>query len=113
MANRERRRHVRKRVNFSTTVRAANGSALAGNLRDMSLSGGFIELSPVPPFGTSIVVEVAIGGETFNLPATVRWSKSGGVGVQFGSLGARATYLITETLAEAEVVPDSRRPDTD
>ena len=113
MANRERRRHVRKRVNLDTQVRSGDGVTLKGNLRDMSLSGAFIELAPAPPFGTTLSVEVAIRGETLLLGATVRWTKTGGVGVQFASLGARATYLITETLATAEPVPDSRRPDSD
>jgi type IV pilus assembly protein PilZ len=35
------------------------------------------------------------------LPGIVRWVKPGSMGVQFGLLGARETYAITEMLADS------------
>ena len=34
------------------------------------------------------------------LPGIVRWVKPGSMGIQFGLLGARETYAITELLAK-------------
>jgi type IV pilus assembly protein PilZ len=108
--NRERRKHVRKRVNIATTVRVREGAEQQAVLLDMSLGGGFLELDPAPPFGTPMELRFEIGGLAIVTTATARWSKARGVGVQFGLFGARETYAITEALAKAEPTPDSRQP---
>ena len=108
--SKERRRHVRKRVNLDATIAERGGATRAGIVRDMSLGGAFLALEPTPPFGTALDITFALAGETITLESTVRWSKSGGVGVQFGLIGARHTYLVTEHLATAEPTPDTRQP---
>ncbi len=113
VTNRERRTHVRKRVNLEATIQVTGGSVMVGNLRDMSLSGAFIVGVEAPAFGTVLSIQITIDGQSLTLAAIIRWAKPAGIGVQFGSLGARETYLITEMLASADEVPDSRRPETD
>jgi hypothetical protein len=39
----------------------------------------------------------------FALPGVIRWMRNGGMGVQFGLLGARETYTITEVVKKSEV----------
>lgn len=109
--NRERRRHVRKRVSIPARVSARGAEPVDAVLLDMSLGGAFLEIDPAPPFGTPLELRFEIAGESIVGTATVRWSKPRGVGLQFGSFGARETYAITEALAKAEPTPDSRQPD--
>lgn len=67
-----------------------------GRARDISLGGMFITCEP-PPFGSNVTVRFHIVGEKdpLELPAVVRWSGDGGMGVQFLSIGARETHHIT------------------
>jgi type IV pilus assembly protein PilZ len=50
------------------------------------------------PFATEIVIHVMLPGHKseFALPCVVRWVGGGGMGVQFGLIGARETHAITE-----------------
>jgi type IV pilus assembly protein PilZ len=86
---------------------AINGGAdeLYGHARDISLGGMFIEVSAAPEFGTEVTVVVHIPGEksAFVLPAVVRWARDGGMGIQFGLLGARETYAITEYVSKSDI----------
>jgi hypothetical protein len=41
----------------------------------------------------------------------VRWKSKDGIGVQFGLLGAKQTYALTEFLARRETIPDIRSGD--
>ncbi|MBI4704896.1 MAG: PilZ domain-containing protein [Deltaproteobacteria bacterium] len=108
----DRRRHVRKRVRPETSFRIAAGQPVQASCKDMSLGGMFLRTPSAPPVGTALVVCVAFPGadDGLDLDAVVRWSGPEGMGVQFGALGARQTYLITEYLADAEPVPSSRFP---
>jgi hypothetical protein len=108
--SKERRKHVRKRVNLDAALVLSGSEVTQGIVRDMSLGGAFVTLEPTPPFGTSLDITFTLGGEPITVASTVRWSKAGGVGVQFGLIGARHTYLITEHLATAEPTPDTRHP---
>ena len=55
------------------------------------------------PFGAHVSIHVHITGEeaAIVLPGVVRWERDGGIGVQFGLLGARETYIITAVVARA------------
>ncbi|MBM4375757.1 MAG: PilZ domain-containing protein [Deltaproteobacteria bacterium] len=108
--NRERRKHVRKRVSIPAIVCERGGPEKLGVLLDMSLGGGLLEVEPAPPYGTSLELQFELGGVAIVTTAVVRWSKPRGVGLQFGVFGARETYAITEALATAAPVPDSRQP---
>jgi type IV pilus assembly protein PilZ len=71
-----------------------------GQSRDISLGGMFVATTALPSFGAEVVVYVTLPGEKapFALPGVVRWMRDGGMGVQFGLLGARETYAITEVV---------------
>jgi hypothetical protein len=69
---------------------------------DISLGGMFIATNSPAPFGAEIRIYACLDGAEgeFVLPAIVRWTKTDGMGVQFGPLGAMATLAITEIVRE-------------
>lgn len=77
----------------------AGGSGIG---KDISIGGMFIETNaPDLVFGAEITVRVSLRGATgtmdeFELPGVIRWVRTGGMGVQFGLLGAHETHAITE-----------------
>jgi hypothetical protein len=78
-------------------------------VRDLSLGGAFVVSLEEPPFGAKVRLELPLSTMTLEVEATVRWRKKGeGFGVQFGLLGAKATYHLTEFIADMDPVPDSR-----
>lgn len=70
----------------------------SGVCADLSLGGMFIETETPQPFGGEVVVHMEVPGDPkpYVLPARVRWVRGGGMGVQFGLLGARETHMITK-----------------
>ncbi len=79
------------------------------HITDMCPGGAFIELAEDLAFGSEVKLSIGLPGNEITIDAIVRWAKGAGVGVQFGLLGARETYAITEHLADLEMMPDSRR----
>jgi type IV pilus assembly protein PilZ len=106
----ERRRHIRVRVDLPSAY-VFDGNRIEAHIGDMSPGGAFIDTTaPIPPFGTQVIVEMQFpGNKLVRINAIVRWAKPGGMGVQFGMLGAKDTFVITEHLAGLELIPDSRR----
>jgi hypothetical protein len=70
----------------------------AGRAKDISLGGMFIETDKPLAFGADLVVHITLPAQKtpFALPGVVRWNRNGGMGVQFGLIGARETHAITE-----------------
>ncbi len=70
----------------------------AGRAKDLSQGGMLIETTHPLAFSTEVVVRVPFAqrGGTIELGAVVRWNHSGGMGLQFGLLGARETHAIGE-----------------
>lgn len=68
--------------------------------KDISLGGMFIETESPAAFGADVVVRIRLRTPSdereFDLPGVVRWVRGGGMGVQFGLLGALETHAITE-----------------
>ena len=93
----EKRTHPRVSIGLAVRCEVKDGPVIAGNGRDISLGGMFIEAGEVPAFGTAVTVITRLPGvqDEARLPAVVRWNKAGGFGVQFGLLGARDTHAIT------------------
>jgi type IV pilus assembly protein PilZ len=87
-------------VEFSAKGATARGS---GKAKDISVGGMFLETTSPLPFGSDLVVHVTLPGQKapFAIPAVVRWLGGGGMGVQFGLIGARETHAITELTKEA------------
>jgi hypothetical protein len=96
----EKRRHARVQVDLPVTCTTSAGSAVGGIARDLSLGGLFIESSESFPFGTQLTITIRIPGglDESRMPGVVRWSKPGGIGVQFGLLGAKETHLLAELM---------------
>jgi hypothetical protein len=98
----EKRRHARAVVDLPVQFARKGGSTWESGVgKDISLGGMFIETASAAPFGSEIVVRVELRTAAgslaeFDLPAIVRWVRSGGMGVQFGSLGVHETHAITE-----------------
>jgi hypothetical protein len=97
----EKRRHYRKRVSAPIEFQVGDGPRQAGVCQDFSLGGMHIQGTAAAAFGAPITIHWRLKGmpETCKLPGFVRWVKPGSIGVQFGSLGARETYALTEMLA--------------
>jgi hypothetical protein len=101
----EKRRHARRSIDLPVTFVLRKGGAETSGTgigRDISIGGMFIETSaPGVSFGAEVKVRVSLRGATgsldeFELPGVIRWVRSGGMGVQFGLLGAHETHAITE-----------------
>jgi hypothetical protein len=97
----EKRRHYRKRVSLALEFQIGEGPTQPGVCRDFSLGGMQIQTEAKAPFGARVTVHWRLAAlpSAITLPGVVRWIQPGSIGVQFGSLGARETYAITEMLA--------------
>lgn len=95
----EQRRHARAPIDaqLAFSVKGVKEQR-TGIGRDISLGGMFIETTSPATFGADVIVHVDLpgAGGTLSLPGVVRWVRDGGMGVQFGLLGAKETHVITE-----------------
>jgi type IV pilus assembly protein PilZ len=95
----EQRRYARAPINspatFSVKGKTGKNEGLA---KDISVGGMFIETTTPASFGADVIVHVVLPGaaDPLALPGVVRWVRGGGMGVQFGLLGAVETHIITE-----------------
>jgi type IV pilus assembly protein PilZ len=95
----EQRRYARVPVNSPASFSLkGKPERTTGHAKDISVGGMFIETTTPAAFGAEIVIHMALPGasEPVALPGIVRWVRDGGMGIQFGLLGARETHLITE-----------------
>lgn len=97
----EKRRHARASIDLPVffVVKGHDGYA-EGIGKDISIGGIFVETEAPAAFGAELSVRVRLrtptGDQDFDLPGVVRWTRQGGMGVQFGLLGALETHAITE-----------------
>lgn len=94
----DKRTHPRVQVSLDVSCEWKDGPPVAGTSRDVSMGGMFIESAGSLPFGTEVSIAVRMSGFDVRLPATVRWAKPGGFGVQFGLLGAKETVALAKLL---------------
>lgn len=82
-------------MDFELSCDSPSGSHSA-RARDISVGGMFIETDAQLEFGLEVTISCVFPGSDarYVLPATVRWASPGGVGLQFGLLGARETHAI-------------------
>ncbi|MBX3260775.1 MAG: PilZ domain-containing protein [Labilithrix sp.] len=98
----EKRRYARASIDLPVQFAVKGGAEAARGIgKDISIGGMFIETDTPAPFGADVVVRVRLrtpssDGQDFDLPGVVRWVRAGGMGVQFGLLGALETHAITE-----------------
>jgi len=96
----EQRRYQRAPLHANITV-THETHAIPATSMDISVGGMFIQLEEALPFGAEIQITMPspIDAQTLlTLPAKVRWTRSGGMGIQFGLLGALETHAIVEFL---------------
>ena len=110
----ELRRNVRVPLAFDVCFSRGDASdLLPGRARDLSLGGMYIETYAPLAFKSQLAVHLRLPAErsvfvaptVFVIPAVVRWTDDGGMGVQFGNLGARATYAIAEAMVRRSPAP--------
>jgi CheY-like chemotaxis protein len=79
----------------------------AWEMRDLSVSGAFLETKGPLAVGTSLDLELVLGADTIRVLAVVArlqepsWAGPGGVGVRFQALDAEARVLIEQHVAAA------------
>lgn len=97
---RDHRKHPRKSIELSVAFRLGDGPRVDATCRDISLGGMFIETTSPAPFGARIEVQLSLPGlkQPASIPSIVRWTTPEGMGVQFGVMGARETYALTQLL---------------
>jgi len=98
----DKRQFQRVRFEEPVVIDVEDSWTTLGTAADVSVGGIFVEAVDSAmsiPFGANVTVHVRVSGEIFGLPGVVRWSRNGGIGVQFGLLGARETHAITEAIA--------------
>jgi type IV pilus assembly protein PilZ len=102
----EKRRHARVQIELPVTCTTSEGAAFGGIAKDLSLGGLFIECSEDLPFGTELTITIRLPGghDESKIPGVVRWNKPGGIGVQFGLLGAKETHLLAELMRQGKPV---------
>lgn len=95
----EQRRSHRSPLDATVNVtRKGSDEAASGEAKDVSVGGMFVETMTPFPFNTEVIVHVRLPGykDELAMPATVRWTRDDGMGLQFGLLGARETHALTE-----------------
>lgn len=105
----ESRTHGRAPLDLRVTFIVLEADeAHEGRARDISIGGMFVECTRPAPFGAELMViaHVVLTREPLRLPARVRWGRPGGMGLQFGLLGARETYAITELVWLSRLAAD-------
>ena len=99
----EKRLHPRHPLAFEVIVHTPDGQQIRGHSQDLSLGGMFVRAAQNLPFGTAVEVELPLPGlGQVRLPATVRWTKPDGLGVQFGLIGARQTHAISALVVASQ-----------
>lgn len=91
----DKRQHTRSPVALDARVLRAGAAPLDARVVDLSFGGAFIEVAAAFAFGDALTLSLELPDVgRVELPATARWVKPGGVGVQFGLLGARVTHAL-------------------
>ncbi len=97
----EHRQHPRKPIKLSVAFTPADGVRVEATCRDISLGGMFIETPAPSKYGAEVLVHLTFPGllQGTDVKSIVRWTEKGvGMGVQFGTMGARETHALVELL---------------
>jgi hypothetical protein len=98
----DKRRSPRIQFEGPVVIDVERHHTVLGTAANLSLGGMFVDAIDEPlaiAVGASVVLHVRISGAIHELPGVVRWARGGGIGVQFGLLGAAQTHAITEAVA--------------
>lgn len=94
---RAQRLHQRTELFVEIAFTSEGGSAI-GYARNISLGGMYVETTDPAPFGTKVTLHVPLPGfdDLADIEAIVRWQDDAGMGLQFGTMGAKLTFALTE-----------------
>ena len=89
-------------IDAAAQLVTAGGACIPCRVADISLGGARVVTNAPVPFGTTMLLRTSLPGSAREvvLPAVVRWTQQGVLGLQFGLLGARETHLITSLAVE-------------
>lgn len=92
-----RRTSTRHAVSLAATL-TIDGGAVSSRVINLSLGGALVESPQRLTMGkrVHIVFHVPIENHQIDIAATVRWSDSTGVGIQFDGLRARDVWALNE-----------------
>jgi hypothetical protein len=93
----QRRVHERFPIELPVTI-VSGESRVPGRTQNVSLGGMLITVDSPVPFGAAVTVRVRLPAlsEELDIAATVRWTGGSAIGVQFGSLRAKATWALNQ-----------------
>jgi hypothetical protein len=98
----EKREHPRRSIESEVAFQVGDGPRTEARCRDVSLGGAYVETPAPLPYGAAVRVHLRLPGMgEVIIESIVRWSKPGGMGVQFGRMGARETHALTLLLSSA------------
>lgn len=93
----QRRLHERFSIEVPVTV-SVGEVRVTGRTQNVSLGGMLVTIDAPVAFGTAVVVRLRLPSvaEELELPGTVRWVGDGSIGLQFGSLRAKAAWALNQ-----------------
>jgi type IV pilus assembly protein PilZ len=96
----EKRHHSRKPLEYSVNVSTGTNVPVEARCSNVSLGGMFVETNSPEPYGTKVMVHMQLPGlsEVTVVETVVRWTKPGGMGLQFGLMGARETHALVQLI---------------
>ena len=81
-----KRKHERYTYEQDVQLVLENGESTPGRLMNFSMGGAFLQIDPLPRFGSKVTLQLDLPGvpDTCRIPGFVRWTKPGlGAGIQF------------------------------
>lgn len=97
----EKRKHPRRPVHPPVAFARIGGERVDAICHDLSLGGAFLECASPAAFGDAVIVYLSLPGveQEVEVESVVRWTRPGGMGVQFGPMGARDTHALVSLLS--------------
>jgi hypothetical protein len=101
------RRSARSAVDLKVSFRLDERDAelqKAGRVSDLGMGGVYVTCASAPPVGASIRIYFALptAWDPVDLPAEVRWTRTGGFGAEFRRLTARQAEALSELVARLD-----------
>jgi hypothetical protein len=98
----DKRSHVRFQLRLDVVL-MHDGREHAGTSGDIGLGGMFVHSAVQLPFGADLEVRVSLPGlrAASVIPATVRWHREQGMGLQWRSLRARDVWALNRMFRKA------------
>jgi hypothetical protein len=100
LSSQKQRSHPRCACKIAVSLALGENTERAGTAVNIGLGGMYVECESPPPFGSTVQARFRLPSvdEDMVVDGTVRWVKSDGVGIQFGSLRARDVWALNQLL---------------